>query len=137
MAIVREPIFLISGKSRFVSSVSPLLEIIMTTSLRVTCPKSPWMASALCIHKLGVPVDENVEAILRPMIPVLPMPATITRPLHLAIRSTAFTKSRLIRPIKSATALASIAMTSLAFWIVILSFMRSLDDPVDRLQIHE
>ena len=38
------------------------------------------MASAGCRKQAGVPVLESVAAILRQMMPDLPMPVTITRP---------------------------------------------------------
>ena len=41
---------------------------------------------------LGVPVEDKVAAILRATIPDLPMPQIMTRPGHLAIKSTAASK---------------------------------------------
>ena len=43
-------------------------------------PRSPWLASAACTKKAGVPVEASVAAILRATWPDLPMPVTITRP---------------------------------------------------------
>ena len=52
-------------------------------------PRSPCSASAGCKKNDGVPVDENVAAIFRPISPDLPMPVTTTRPLHANSSSTA------------------------------------------------
>ncbi len=62
------------------SAVSPELEIAITTSSCVIMPRSPWLASAGCRKKAGVPVLASVAAILLPMWPDLPMPVTTTRP---------------------------------------------------------
>ncbi|MFK4405221.1 hypothetical protein ABH991_002255 [Bradyrhizobium ottawaense] len=62
----------------------------MMTSSVVIMPRSPWPASAACTKKAGVPVEASVAAILRPIWPDLPSPVTMTRPLALRIRSTAF-----------------------------------------------
>ena len=59
------------------------------TSSAVIMPRSPWLASAACTKKAGVPVEAKVAAILRPTWPDLPSPVTISRPLALRIRSTA------------------------------------------------
>ena len=69
-----------AGSTLVSSWLSPLLEMASTKSLRVTMPKSPWLASAGCTKKAGVPVEASVAAILRPMWPLLPMPITTTRP---------------------------------------------------------
>ena len=45
-------------------------------------PRSPCSASAGCRNTDGVPVEENVAAIFRPISPDLPMPVTTTRPLQ-------------------------------------------------------
>ncbi len=50
-----------------ISAVSPELEIASTTSSRVIMPMSPWLASAGCRKKAGVPVLASVAAILLPM----------------------------------------------------------------------
>ena len=47
-------------------------------------PRSPCTASAGCRKNAGVPVLESVAAILRQMMPDLPMPVTMTRPLQRA-----------------------------------------------------
>ena len=62
------------------SSVRPELDSAMNTSCAVTMPRSPWLASAGCTKKAGVPVEASVAAILRAMCPDLPMPLTMTRP---------------------------------------------------------
>ena len=80
MPAIRTPWRLRAGSSDVSSWLSPLLEIASTMSLSVTMPRSPWLASAGCTKKAGVPVDARVAAILRPMWPLLPMPMTTTRP---------------------------------------------------------
>ena len=59
------------------------------TSSAVIMPRSPWLASAECTKKAGVPVEAKVAAILRATWPDLPRPVTMTRPLASRIRSTA------------------------------------------------
>ena len=49
------------------SRVSPELEIRITTSCRVTMPRSPWLASLACTKNDVVPVEASVAAILRPI----------------------------------------------------------------------
>ena len=44
-------------------------------------PRSPWLASAACTKKAGVPVEAKVAAILRPIWPDLPSPVTISAAL--------------------------------------------------------
>ena len=70
------------GISSSTSAVSPELEIASSTSSRVIMPMSPWLASAACMKNDGVPVEASVAAILPAMWPDLPMPVTMTRPLH-------------------------------------------------------
>ena len=84
-----EPSLLINGKSTFISSVSPLLEIPITTSPFTSIPKSPCIPSAGCIKKAGVPVLANVAAIFLPIIPDFPIPITTTLPLQPKIILTA------------------------------------------------
>jgi hypothetical protein len=43
-------------------------------------PMSPWLASAACMKKEGVPVEASVAAILPAMCPDFPIPQTMTRP---------------------------------------------------------
>src|SRR5258708_8142152 len=62
-------------------------------------PRSPWLASAGWTNCAGVPVEEKVEAILRAIWPLLPMPVTATRPRTCDKRSTAALKL----PLRSAT----------------------------------
>ena len=50
------------------------------------------MASAGCRKKAGVPVLDSVAAILRQMMPDLPMPVTMTRPRHSSSSRTARSK---------------------------------------------
>ena len=63
-----------------ISSVSPELDSSSTTSLSLTMPRSPWLASPGCRKKAGVPVEARVAAILVAMWPDLPMPVQTTRP---------------------------------------------------------
>ena len=71
---------LTTGKSIFISSDSPELEMASNTSPLTNIPRSPCPASPGCIKNDGVPVDANVAAILRPINPDLPIPVTTTRP---------------------------------------------------------
>ncbi len=77
------------GRIRNSSSVSPLFEMAITTSPVIIIPRSPWIPSAGCRKKAGVPVEAMVEAIFCPTRPDLPMPVTTTRPLLARISSTA------------------------------------------------
>ena len=74
------PTRLTCGTMVISSSVRPELDSAMNTSCAVTMPRSPWLASAGCTKKAGVPVEASVAAILRAMCPDLPMPLTMTRP---------------------------------------------------------
>src|SRR5581483_11716414 len=69
------------------------------------------MASAGWTKNADVPVLESVAAILRAMMPDLPMPVTITRPRQEAIRSTACVKRSSRQAIKPLIAAASVAST--------------------------
>ena len=77
----------------FSSAVSPEFDIKMQMSPSQIIPKSPWLASAACTKYEGVPVLARVADNFRPICPDLPMPETITRPLHLIIDSTISEKS--------------------------------------------
>src|SRR6185437_6980271 len=90
----------------FSSAVSPDQDSAMITSLLAIMPRSPWLASPGWTKSAGVPVEEKVEAILRPTWPDLPMPVTITRPCAARIRSIAAAKLE-PRPLRSAVASAS------------------------------
>ena len=85
----------ISGTSTLISGELPLFEMQMTTSPCCTIPKSPWMASAACMNKAGVPVELNVDTIFWAMTALLPIPVTTTLPVAEKIISTALTKSSL------------------------------------------
>ncbi len=50
------------------------------------------------MNKAGVPVELSVAAILRAMIPLLPMPVTTTRPPQAKINSTALSKASAMGP---------------------------------------
>ena len=80
IAMTGVPRRLSCGKIFSISSVSPELDIAITTSSLVIMPKSPWLASPGCIKKAGVPVDASVDAIFPPIWPLFPMPVTTTRP---------------------------------------------------------
>src|SRR5260370_11178113 len=84
--------------SRRISSVSPLEERASTTSPRTSTPRSPCMASAGCRKSAGVPVELRVAAILRPMMPLLPMPVTTTRPLQACSSASARSNAVAIGP---------------------------------------
>ena len=90
------------------------MDKIMTTSSLITLPKSPWIASAECKNKLGVPVEDKVADNFWPIIPALPMPVTTTLPLERKINCVAFWKLWLICFFKSRIALASISRTCFA-----------------------
>ena len=74
-------------------------------------PMSPWMASAGCRKRAGLPVEVMVAAILRPISPDLPMPVTTTWPRHWKRRSTAVSNSLSIRSRAFKMALASVSRT--------------------------
>src|SRR5215472_13176624 len=112
-AQIKSPVMLINGtcsrlmvaSSRRISSVSPLADKTTTTSPRTTIPRSPCTASTGCMKSAGVPIELNVAAILRAMIPLLPIPVTTTRPLHASIIFTAPSKAPAIGPaMRSASA---------------------------------
>src|SRR5829696_7269417 len=69
------------------------------------------MASAGCRKKAGVPVLASVAAILRQMMPDLPMPVTITRPLQPRISSTARANLSSSRSTSARIAAASVCRT--------------------------
>ena len=57
------------------------------------------------MNKAGVPIELSVAAILRAMMPLLPMPVTTTRPWQAYISCTARSKASAIGPaIRSASA---------------------------------
>src|SRR5580704_987412 len=112
-AQIASPVMLISGtcsrlivaSSRRISSVSPLADSASTTSPRTTIPRSPCTASTGCMNNAGVPIELSVAAILRAMIPLLPMPVTTTRPRQASINSMARSKLAAIGPaMRSASA---------------------------------
>src|SRR5210317_561268 len=74
-------------------------------------PRSPWLASAGCIKKAGVPVDASVAAILLLTCPDLPMPVTTIRPGVSMHNWQAATKSSLRRDLSESTARASMSRT--------------------------
>ena len=69
----------------FSSAVSPDQDRAKITSSFRIMPRSPWLASLGCTKNAGVPVDDNVAAIVWLTWPDLPMPVTITRPRTLRI----------------------------------------------------
>src|SRR5687768_18475518 len=74
-------------------------------------PRSPCRASAGWRKKAGVPVLDNVAAILRHTMPDLPMPVMITRPLHSATSVTALANRSSSRSASAMTAAASVCST--------------------------
>src|SRR5882724_6588309 len=76
----------------FISGCSPDHDIARMTSSGVIMPRSPWLASAACTKKAGVPVEASVAAILRATWPDLPRPVTINRPLAPRMRLAAAVK---------------------------------------------
>ena len=66
----------------------PELEKTKIQSFLVMLPRSPWLASAGCTNCAGVPVEDNVAAILFAICPLFPMPTTMTLPLVLNIIET-------------------------------------------------
>src|SRR5438067_1228950 len=111
IAMSRAPSRRIVSSSRRISSVSPLYESAITTSSIWMTPRSPCVASAGCRKNAGVPVLVSVAAILRQMIPDLPMPVTMTRPRQLRSRSTAASNLASTRPTSARIAAASVSST--------------------------
>src|SRR3954454_9794678 len=72
------------------------------------------MASAGCRKNAAVPVLVNVAAILRQMSPDLPMPVTMTRPLHRRSSSTTQSNRSSSRSTSARIAAASVSRTFLA-----------------------
>ena len=95
------------GRNRRSSSVIPLYEMAITTSLGSNIPRSPWYASSGFTKKEGVPVEASVAAILHPIWPLLPTPVMINLPWQLYIMSTARSKSEPMRGTRSSMACAS------------------------------
>jgi len=113
-AMIGHPAFRILGSRIFSSSVSPLLESAINTSLCDTIPKSPCMASTGCRKMDRVPVLFNVAAIFLPIIPDFPMPPMITRPRDLYIKSTILVKFSSTFSVSARMPFASIFKTSTA-----------------------
>src|ERR1041385_3782975 len=101
-------------------------------------PRSPWIRSAGCRKKEGVPVLVNVAAILRQMMPDLPMPVRMTRPLQLRSSSTAHENLPSSRSTSARIACASVSST---FFASVRSATRvhrlALDYRLNRLQSFE
>src|SRR5690242_7893381 len=74
-------------------------------------PRSPWIASAGWRNNAGVPVLVSVAAILRQMMPDLPMPVRMTRPLHCRSSCTAQSKRPSRRSTSARIAAASVSST--------------------------
>ena len=107
---------LIVASRRRISSVSPLADNATTTSPFTTMPRSPCTASTGCRYSAGVPIELNVAAILRAMMPLFPMPVTTTRPRHSNISSRARSKAFDIGPaIRSASARSASASIRTTF----------------------
>src|SRR5688500_13895242 len=71
-AISLAPSRFTNGTIRISSSLSPEYEIATRTSGWRIMPRSPWLASAGWTKYAGVPVLDNVDAILRAIWPDLP-----------------------------------------------------------------
>src|SRR5436190_7186297 len=69
------------------------------------------MASAGCRKNAGVPVLARVAAILRQMMPDLPIPVRMTRPLQVLRSSTAQENRASMRPTSARIAAASVSRT--------------------------
>ena len=93
MAMTGAPMRRKNGSRATTSAVLPLLLISSATSSWRTMPRSPCAASLDWRKKEGVPSDERVAAILRPMCPALPMPETTILPLQASSRRAACTSS--------------------------------------------
>ena len=100
MAIVRTPSPCRCSSSRSSSSDSPDFDRRIATSWVPTMPRSPCALSTGWRKSAGVPVEVSVAAILRPISPDLPTPATMTRPDDSAISATACANDS---PIRSST----------------------------------
>src|SRR5919201_3477557 len=111
MAMSFAPRRLTSGTMSRSSSLAPEDEMAMNTAPASIMPRSPWLASAACTKYAGVPVLAMVEAILRAMWPLLPMPLTTTRPLRVAMSSSAARNRSSNRSISARNASASIEST--------------------------
>ena len=133
MLIILVPKRLSKGIMVINSSLSPEFESAMTTSSLVIMPRSPWLASAGCIKKAGVPVLAKVEAILLPICPDFPIPLTTTLPWQCKMSSTALVKLLSSFSARASTAFASINNTDLA--ISIGDFLE-LDFSNDDFSIH-
>src|SRR4051812_47510400 len=91
------------------------------------------MASAGCMKCAGVPVLDSVAAIFWQMMPDLPMPVRMTRPLHWRSSSTARSKRSSRRSTSARIAAASVCRTFLgrARSAMGAGSRRLLDDGVD------
>ena len=110
-AISRAPMRRIDSSSRSSSSVSPLCESASTTSSSRIAPRSPCVASAGWRNQAEVPVLDSVAEIFRQMMPDLPMPVTMTRPLHSNSSVTARSKLASMRSTRPRIAPASMRST--------------------------
>ena len=111
MLIIFAPRRLMVGTIFSSSSLSPEFDSAITTSPAVIIPRSPWLASAGCIKKAGVPVLARVAAIFPPTCPDLPMPLTTTRPWQCKMSCTAASKLASNRAAKALISCASMAKT--------------------------
>ena len=91
---------------------SPLHDMANTMSSVVTMPRSPWLASLGCTNIAGVPVEASVDASLRPMWPLLPIPVMITRPRIARITPTALTKASPNGPAMAAESAANPSLST-------------------------
>src|SRR5882762_336255 len=136
---IKSPVKLIRGtcrrlmvaSSRRISSVSPLADRASTTSPRTTMPRSPCTASTGCMNRAGVPIELRVAAILRAMMPLLPMPVTTTRPRQASINWTALSKASAMGP-ASRSASARSASASMRTTFSPTCFMREEKEDVTK-----
>ena len=91
--------------------------MIITTSSRVTIPRSPCPASPGCKKKEGVPVDASVDEIFLAIWPYLPIPIRITLPLQPFSVLQTLSKLFSILFISARTESASVCKTALAISI--------------------
>ena len=61
-AITLQPLLRMARAVAFISVVSPLLEMQITTSPGTSCPQEPCTASVPCRKYVGVPVEDRSDA---------------------------------------------------------------------------
>ena len=124
MAIKGFPSRLSKGTNTLISGVLPLLEIQIITSLGWIIPKSPWIASAACIKREGVPVEFIVATIFCAIIALFPMPVTTTLPPLSRIVWTERAKSLSKKFVNFPKEYSSVSMVSRAKSSILLKFSK-------------